>query len=175
MANDEMIDLLREQVKEAEQELQALRSSLRYRIGDIVLQALPLSWRSVRVLPRLLTLYKRRHSAVGGAGAISTHTSNLPQSALLTTGLGLGTGLESTSQCWATTDAALMALRLRADAPVTSLVLRSLSVPIVRQLARVQQNGGKVIWWPDPNVQHSVELEAYVVALADECRLGVAS
>lgn len=172
MTNHFLIKLLREEVKEAEQELQNLRISLRYKIGDVLLQALPISWRSFQVLPRLFKLYKNRASSSNTPVRNLSLSKQPPKSALISSNLALGVDFTDSSDFWSTSDAELMALRLYSDAPITSLVLRSLSVSVVRQLARIQQNGAKVIWWPDPAIEHPRDLEAYVVALADECRYG---
>ncbi|MCG6658046.1 hypothetical protein HOP52_09795 [Halomonas campisalis] len=173
LGNIFLIELLRQEVRDAEQELSNLRSSLRYSIGDMLLQALPLSWRSFRVLPKLWRLY-RQYSGGRAPGTAAAHSLlKLPETALGAEHLLLGpTSAEGGAHAWATEDVELMALRLRADAPVASLTLRCLSASVVRQLARVQQQGGRIIWWPNPEISNAPELEAYVVALADECRSG---
>lgn len=171
LKNDEMVVLLREQLKEAEQELQSVRNSLRYRIGDIALQAVPLSWRSLRLLPRLWELYRSMRSGVGRGGGVVSSQLAIDESALRSADLSLGKGLESKLGRWITDDAELMAQRLFMGAPVSSLTLRTLSVPVARQLGRLHQGGTKIIWWPDPEVDHPPELVSYVAPLFDKCRL----
>lgn len=173
MANRYLIELLQQEVQEAQQEVTKLRGSLRYRLGDTLLQALPLSWRSLRILPGLWRLARQRGGA--GGSAASSSSLKLPLAAVEAGHLLLGAAPAasgSSAGAWVTEDAELMALRLRADAPIASLTLRCLSVSVVRQLARLQQSGCRIIWCPDPGTHHAPELVAYVVGLADECRSG---
>lgn len=173
MVNDKfLIELLREDVKETEQELNSLRSSLRYQVGDTVLKALPLSVQSFRVLPRLFELYRSHGKANSFNDKKISDMNSVIQKSLSFDELGLGKGFKNAPQLWTTTDAELMALRLRSAVPVTSIVLRTLSVTVVRQLARYKLAGTKIVWWPDPNAQHSADLEAYIVALADQSFFG---
>jgi len=174
LANRYLIELLQQEVQEAQQEVIKLRSSLRYRLGDTLLQALPLSWRSFRILPSLWCLVRQRRGRARGSAASSSFLK-LPLAAVESGHLLLGAAPAASgggAEAWITEDAELMALRLRTDAPIASLTLGYLSVSVVRQLARLQQQGCRIIWCPDPGVHHAPELVAYVAALADECRSG---
>lgn len=166
-----LVDLLRESINESEQELHSLRNSLRYKIGDVMLQALPLSYRSLTIIPLLFKLYKNQSGNLGAksrafkASEVSTHSTNQIFE------LGLGTGFNIKPSLWTTTDPELMALRLRSHEQLDSIILRTLSSSVVRQLARHKYAGTKIVWWPEPLVEHSSELVSYVISLADECCL----
>ena len=173
MANRYLVELLQQEAQEAQLEVVKLRNSLRYRLGDALLQVLPLSLGSFRVLPALWRLVRQRGSTFSGSVAVPS-TLKLPSVALDADHLllGLAPAVGGSAEVWATENAELMALRLRTDAPIASLTLGCLSVSVVRQLARLQQQGCRIIWCPDPDDHHAPELVAYVVALADECRSG---
>ncbi|WP_137088530.1 hypothetical protein [Ectopseudomonas oleovorans] len=167
--------LLLAEIESRQQELDALRSSIRYRLGDEMLQALPLSWRSLRVLPRLYALFRtyRRNLIPRSRKAGVAKTALTVQASNASVIYYGGAPAESSSAVWWCSDAAALLARLDM-APVSQLVLREINEPIARRLGRLQLQGCQIIWWP--SLPEAVDpLQRYVQSLADECRYGVFS
>lgn len=166
-------NLLLAEIESRQQELDALRSSIRYRLGDEIMQVLPLSWRSLLVLPRLYSLFRtyRRNLGRRSRAEVAT-TSALTAQALNASVIYYGkVSAESLSAAWCCADPVALVARLDM-APVSQLVLREISEPIARRLGRLQLQGCRVIWWP-PVPEAGDPLQQYVRSLADECRYGV--
>jgi hypothetical protein len=165
--------LLLAEIESRQQELDALRSSIRYRLGDVMMQALPLSWRSLRVLPRLYALFRtyRRNLGRRSGPEASTKTALTPQ-ALGASVIYYGKApMQGMSAAWCCTDPVALIERLDV-APVSELILCEISEPIARRLGRLQLQGCRIIWWPSlPETDDP--LQQYVRSLADECRYGV--
>ncbi|KJU78803.1 MAG: hypothetical protein C0452_10780 [Pseudomonas sp.] len=167
-------NLMLAEIESRQQELDALRSSIRFRLGDVMLQALPLSWRSLQVLPRLYALFRTHRRNQGRR----SRPESITQTALTSQALGASViyyGKEavegvSAAACSFTDPVALVA---RLDmAPVSQLILRDISEPIARRLGRLQLQECRIIWWPSvPEADDP--LQQYVRSLADECRYGV--
>lgn len=166
-------NLLLAEIESRQQELDALRSSIRYRLGDEMLQALPLSWRSLRVLPRLYALFRTyRRNLISRSRAEVAATTELTVQASSASVIYYGEApAESLSTAWWCSDPVALVARLDM-APVSQLVLREISEPIARRLGRLQRQGCRVIWWP-LGPETGDPLQQYVQSLADECRYGV--
>ncbi len=164
--------MLLAEIETRQQELDALRSSIRYRLGDEMLQALPLSWRSLRVLPRLYGLFRtyRRNLIPRSRKAAVAKTALTVQASNASVIYYGGAPAESLSAAWWCSDAATLLARLDM-APVSQLVLRHINEPIARRLGRLKMQGCRIIWWPEGEQADSV-MESYIRALADECRAG---
>lgn len=164
--------LLLAEIETRQQELDALRSSIRYRLGDEMLQALPLSWRSLLVLPRLYGLFRtyRRNLIPRSRKAGVAKTALTVQASNASVIYYGGAPAESSSAAWWCSDAAALLARLDM-APVSQLVLRHINEPIARRLGRLKMQGCRIIWWPEEEQADSL-MENYVRALADECRAG---
>jgi hypothetical protein len=168
-------DLLLAEVEITRQELETLRAGIRYRLGEVLLQAFPLSWRSLRVLPRLYILYRtyRRNqsaqsrSALRSAPGLTTAARECKRIVFSRAPVALD------ADTWSTDDPAALALRLD-TAPVQQLVLRAVTESIARRLGRLQLQGCQIIWWPEAPESGST-LELYTRALASECRSGAMS
>lgn len=165
--------LLLAEIESRQQELDALRSSIRFRLGDVMLQVLPLSWRSLQVLPRLYALF-RTHRRNQGRRSRPEPTT---QTALTSQALGASViyygkeAVEGVSAACSFTDPVALVARLDM-APVSQLILRDISEPIARRLGRLQLQECRIIWWPSvPEADDP--LQQYVRSLADECRYGV--
>lgn len=165
--------LLLAEIESRQQELDALRSSIRYRLGDVMMQALPLSWRSLRVLPRLYALFStyRRNLALRSRSDMASRTA-LASQALGASVIYYGKDTaEGMSTAWCCADPEVLVTRLDM-APPSQLILREISEPIARRLGRLQLQKCQIIWWP--SVPETADpLQHYVQSLADECRYGV--
>jgi hypothetical protein len=166
-------NLMLAEIESRQQELDALRSSIRYRLGDVMMQALPLSWRSLRVLPRLYALFRtyRRNLERRSRPEAATKTALTSQAlgaSVIYYGKEAAQGMAAA--CSFTDPVALVA---RLDmAPVSQLILREISEPIARRLGRLQLQECRIIWWPSvPEADDPIQ--QYVRSLADECRYGV--
>lgn len=178
-ANELLIRLLRVEVETARAETDALINSLRYRLGDLLLQALPISWRSFQIFPRVYALFSTyRRNVRGRVGVAATRSAmvSLSATALRCNSIEFTQAAADTSlhnDVWSTNDSDLLVARLDM-APVSQLILRDISEPIARRLGRLQLQGCQIIWWP--SLPEAVDpLQRYVQSLADECRYGVFS
>lgn len=174
---DQIIELLRAESEGARSEVEALRASLRYRLGDLLLQVLPLSWRSLYILPRLLMFYrtyKRNRMKVESNKlyeAASQISIDLKCSCLIFAQSVAET--EWDRGACRTDDSAVVQARLDAG-PLSRLVLGKVDEQIVRRLGRLKLQGCEIIWCPEAPETDSA-IEHYVRALADECRYGDAA
>lgn len=145
-ANDWLVSLLRAEVEAARAETDAVRTSLRYRLGDVLLQALPLSLRSVRVIPKLFALlmtYRRGVRRRRPAGMAGVSFAALPVGALQCSQVIYKPDVSATSVVdgvLQTNDEGVLVARIDAGA-IDLLVLYAVSEPIARRLARLQWQG----------------------------------
>jgi hypothetical protein len=163
--------LLLAELDQARAEADSLRASIRYRLGDLLLQGFPLSWRSLKVIPKFFFLYRtyKRGGSVGGV--FKPLASVIPSEAYACRNLMLsGENHIAAADVWCTADAAALAARLDARAPC-QLTLRFVTESIARRLGRLKMQGCHIIWWPEVE-QTDSPLESYVRALADEHRVG---
>lgn len=149
-ANTHLIRLLQADVELARAETEALRSSIRYRLGDVLLQALPLSFRSLRVVPRLLALLltHRRNRNMRSARSIAMVNEHLPLGAFQCFDIAFKPSLSQwsiiTNERWETNNESVLLARLDAG-PVRNLELDTVTEPIARRLARLQWQGCVVV------------------------------
>lgn len=175
-ANELLISLLRLEIEGARAEIDSLTNSLRFRLGDILLQSLPISWRSFQVFPRLYALFSTyRRSATGRLGVAAARSAMVTVSAIALRCNSIEfvrtvTNALLHNDVWSTNDSDLLVARIDM-APVSQLVLRHINEPIARRLGRLKMQGCRIIWWPEGEQADSV-MESYVRALADECRAG---
>ena len=163
--------LLLAELDQARAELDSLRASIRYRLGDLILQGVPLSWRSVRILPRIFSLYRTYRRNGAGRVAVRRFVSQVPPGALTSQKFLLSrTSGKTAEDIWYTADAVELSSRLDIG-PVTQLTLRFVTESIARRLGRLKMQGCHIIWWPEVE-QTDSPLESYVRALADEHRVG---
>lgn len=147
--DEALIQLLRAEVESSRAEADSVRSSIRYRLGDVLLQALPLSFRSVRVVPKLMALlltYRRnvRRGRQGAAGLSKVAT--VPADALSCQHVVFNPALSFSrvvDGVWQTNDKVSLVARLEA-APLARLELHAVTEPIARRLARLQWQGTHV-------------------------------
>lgn len=172
-----LIEVLRAEVDAARAETDVVRASLRYRLGDLLLQALPISWGAWRVFPRVLFLYRTyRRSYVEKKPAGRVKSSATSSTAIDCNCLIVSTapvGVEHKPGVHCVTDPAAALERLDA-APLSQLVLRKVDESIVRRLWRLKLQGCHIVWWPESLEAH-LPIERYVRVLADECRYGDAA
>jgi hypothetical protein len=163
-------ELLREEIESMQADAQALRNSLRYRVGGVVLEAFPPSLQSFPALWRLVRLYRQRSSRSVNQPTVSSSVSvALPEEALSATHLMLASAGAPIPGGWVTEHPHQLALRLDRGPAVAELTLRKAAVPVTRRLARLKAQGGRLVWWPEPGVAHNPALVAYIEAHADEC------
>jgi hypothetical protein len=168
----QMIELLYAEVESARSEADALRTSIRYRLGDVLLQAQPFSWRSILVLPRLYAVYRtyRRNLYVKSITSVRA----APGQPFIAQGcpsvLFARSPVDIAKDIYVTNDSAAVVARLDA-APLQQLVLRAITEPIARRLGRLQLQGCEIIWWPEAPESDN-PFEVYVRSMASECRYG---
>ncbi len=163
--------LLLAELDQARAETESLRTSIRYRLGDLLLQGFPLSWRSIKILPRFFFLYRTYRKSGSTIGVYKRLASAPPSEAFACRNLVLSRANHiAAADAWCTADAAALAARLDSGAP-RQLTLRFVTEPIARRLGRLKMQGCHIIWWPELE-QTDSPLECYVRALADECRTG---
>lgn len=143
---DGLVSVLRAEVESARSETDAVRNSLRYRLGDVLLQAFPLSLRSFRVVPKVMALvftYRRNVRASAGQGAA---VQALPSEALRCSQVLFNPDVSGSSVvdgAWQTNNERLLLARLEVS-PVEKLVLKAVSQPIARRLARLHWQGCRI-------------------------------
>lgn len=163
--------LLQAELEQVRAEVDSLRASIRYRLGDLMLQGFPLSWRSLKVLPRFFSLYRTYRRNTSTRIFSERLVSQLPAEALVCRTLLLTRDPRCAIETlWATSDAVALASRLDI-APTSELTLRFVTESVARRLGRLKMQGCRIIWWPEGEQAGSV-MESYVRALADECRAG---
>lgn len=168
-----LLEATREDVASREAELQAVRSSLRYRVGGWVLEAMPLGRNTFLAFAKLVKVYFRRRADASASVSSCLAAINLDEQKLLSPVVVLGGGCPATVNAegaWYTDDAEAVAKRLDLDRKVGTLVLRRPNVEVLRRLERSRQAGWHVIWCPE--VEESVHLEpliAYTKAHVDQC------
>lgn len=147
-ANTHLIRLLQADVESARAETEAVRSSIRYRLGDVLLQALPLSFRSFRVVPRLLALLLTHRRNMRSARSVAVTSEHLPVAAFQCGHVvfkpSLSQWLIVGRECWETNNEAALLVRLDAG-PVKRLELYAITEPITQRLARLQWQGCVVV------------------------------
>lgn len=139
-------ELLREEIESVQADAQALRNSLRYRVGGVVLEAFPPSLHSFPALWRLVRLYRQRSSRLVNQPTVSSSVPvTLPEEALSATHLMLASTGASTPGGWVTEHPHQLALRLDRGPAVAELTLRKAEVPVIRRLARLKALGVKIV------------------------------
>lgn len=153
--NQALVDLLRSEIESAHAEADAVRSSIRYRLGDVLLQALPLSFRSLGALPQavLLLLNHRRQISMGMPVGTALSNSNLSAEALRCSAVVFDPELPCSrvfDGVWHTNDEGLLLLRLDTSA-VVHLDLYRVTEPIARRVARLQWQGCQIVFCVAPD------------------------
>lgn len=162
-----LVRLLREEVLQAQSEVDRLRSSLRYRAGSLLIESFPPSIRSIRAFRDLLFLlvsHARKRRVAGD----TCSSCCVPEVALNASCLVLASSPCSVSDLdgvWITTDADLFAAVMDAVHAPSIVVLHKLDQVVVRRLARWQVLGGRVDWHPLPGTNHSPVLLSYLQSL----------
>lgn len=172
--NSYLIRLLQEEVESARADASAVRNSVRYRVGGLVIQALPPSVKSLRALRQLiqLLLARRKSSPITGSAALITADLAVNNQApkwvlsLANDNDGGNAGI------WVTNNAQLLAEHADKTAEPKILVLRELSTVVVRRIARLQLQGWHIVWHPQPHTEYDAAMLGYVVSIADEYYTG---
>jgi hypothetical protein len=169
-----LVEALREDVTSLEAELEMLRASLRYRVGELVLQMAVSPMRSgVRTLRRLARLLiGARRRAVGSGGAPLAR--DLPDAAIKARVVVLGQSLPDSHglgrELWMTEDVDAVCGMIDAGVVGDRLVLRQAVPALLRRLERARVTGWRVLWWPEPESDQLPALAAYARAHCDESR-----
>lgn len=171
-----LVEVMRGEVASREGEIEALRTSLRYKVGGWVLEAFPPSRRTIALPVKLLRLFLRRRNPrlrQHTAREAAPFSAEMRSASTIVLGRNIPHVIEQeNANIWHTQDEALVARRLdmKGSAPGL-LVLRSLSEPILRRLERARHTGWRVIWHPELEpAALDPALEAYVRAHVDEIR-----
>jgi hypothetical protein len=147
IANDGLVSVLRAEVQSARAEASAVRNSLRYRLGDALLGAFPISLKSFRVIPKVLVLlFTHRRNVRASAHGAGSAVEALPSESVQCSHVSYDPGGSHTSVddgVWRTNTERLLLARLEAG-PVKELVLHAVSEPIARRLARLQWQGCRI-------------------------------
>ena len=162
-----LIRLLQADVESARAEAKAVRGSIRYRLGDVLLQAFPLSFRSFRVMPRFLALLLTHRRNVRSTRSVGVTAEHLPAGAFQCRDVvykpSLSQWLIVGNNSWETNNEAALLARLDAG-PLKRLELYAITEPIARRLARLQLQGCVVVLHvSDKNIQ--APLLRYALAL----------
>lgn len=149
-----LIRLLRAEVDSLRAESEALRGSIRYRLGDLMLQGLPLSFNSFRIIPRFFRVFLayRRSILLGRPfGGSPSAVSVVPVPTLCCAQLIFDPTLPDSlvlNGVWQTNDEGLLVARLDA-LPPSYLELHALSENIARRLARLKSQGCRIECYAD--------------------------
>ena len=164
-------DVLHEELMSRDAELEAIRNSLRYRVGGWVLEALPLGPNTILACIKLLKLYFKRISKDSPDITIPKSENTILMSPVVVFGRESPKGVEW-EDVWCTLDATLVGERLDREGAAGTLVLRNANVQVLRRLQRSRNLGWYVIWYPEEKESVSMNLKAltdYAKAHADKC------
>lgn len=169
--NFHLIRLLQEEAESAREDAMAVRNSVRYRIGGLVIQALPPSIQSFRILKQLFMLFlNRRSSNPSAEHAADSHSVKSKVSKWVFSSFK-GEDEEGLD-VWVTSNYQLLAEHAdKTDGPKI-FVLRELSTAVVRRIARLQLQGWHIVWHPQPHTEYDAAMLDYVLSIANECRTG---
>ncbi|WP_024849591.1 MULTISPECIES: hypothetical protein [unclassified Aminobacter] len=170
-----LVEVLREEVASREAELDALRASLRYRVGSWALEAFPPGWGTVIFFSRLLRLFLRRRTQKP-SGAISGRHRGQSEAQHHANIVVFGRNVPACyakDDVWQTKNADLIAHRLDMKGSVPGiLVVRQVSEKILRRVERARRDHWHVIWYPEETSStFDPALVAYILAHADEVRI----
>lgn len=171
-----LVEVLRGEVASREAEIEALRASLRFKVGGWVLEAFPPSRQTIALPVRLLRLFLRRRNPQllqHTASEAAPFSAEMSSASTIVLGRNIPHPLEQeNANIWHTQDETLVARRLDMKGSVPGLlVLRGLSEQILRRLERARQTGWRVIWHPEAEpAALDPALEAYIRAHVDEIR-----
>lgn len=171
-----LVEVMRGEVASRDAEIEALRASLRYKVGGWVLEAFPPSRQTAALPVKLLRLFLRRRYPrlpQHTAKEVAPFSAGMRSASTIVLGRNIPHLLQQkNADLWHTQDEALVARRLDMKGSVPGLlVLRCLSEQILRRLERARQTGWRVIWQPEvESSELDPALEAYVRAHVDEIR-----
>lgn len=169
-----LIEVMRENVLSLEAELEAVRNSVRFKIGGWVMQALPPGIQTVRLVWKLGIYYlrgKKRASAEKTKNEISCSPFNghMIQKPIIVFGTDLPK-VYNNYKVWFERDANLIAEFLDTCDFVGVLVLNKTDHRLLRRIERIRNLGWKIIWYPTrcQKGRGYVGRVAYVCSHADQ-------
>lgn len=171
--NSYLVQLLRADLASKEAEVASLRSSLRYRLGGWLIEAWPLSRRTLVNIIRLLIVFSRFNGRNRGTRR-ETQAPNLRAIAGADTPVlifgeqALGDYCRRSIFC--SDDPVVLIQLLDKERPPGTLVVKLANEAIVRRLSRLRLNGWRVVWQPEGGINAiDAHLVAYLESHADEC------
>ena len=168
-----VLNVLREEILSRESELEALRNSLRFRVGGWVLEALPFGRNTFLVFFKLVKIFFKRRAAIRPVAASNHAVDHIDRNYLLYDTIVFGDESPSvfraeSSLC--TQEASVVARVLDTRREPGSLVIRRPDIEIARRLERSRKNGWHVIWCPEEGCPANLDpLIAYLKAHVDQC------
>jgi len=169
-----LVEALREDVASLEAELDVLRGSLRYRVGDLVLQMAVSPMRSgLRPLHRLVRLLlgaRRRAAGSSIVAAVRDLPDVVSSAPVIVLGRAPPEHHSLGPDLWITDDVEAVCRRIDSGVVGDRLVIRRAEPAFLRRLERARLAGWRVTWWPEPGPGDAPSLALYARAHADECR-----
>lgn len=165
---DYLIEALREEVISRESEIEAIRKSLRFKVGGFFLEAAPLSFNSISIFLTLLRLYFRTKGRYKRESVLRSAPSDSDSSeggAVLVFGRECPSLIEHRdSICFE--NAKYISVLIDSGFRDQTLVLRNTDQEILRRLKRAQMLGWHIIWCPHRG-EEAPARASYVRAHAD--------
>lgn len=167
-----LLEVMRETLASSEAELQLLRNSLRYRLGESLLEAFPLGPKTILVFIRLLRFYFKR--SMENRAAPSNLRSRFAESDIKSRVIVFGSTVPDGFRqrgIRLTNDPEFVCHKLDLGQPCGTLVIRRPVQEILRRLTRARNAGWYVVWCPEADASEQFSaFAAYARAHVDECQ-----
>jgi hypothetical protein len=169
-----LIHALCAEVASKEAEVQAVRRSLRYRIGEFAIEAWPPSYRTLAIIVRISYALLRRKVRnldirLNDKASIPQFPLNGCRSSILVFGCQAPSTLEN-GDVFSQSDPGSLSYVLDSGRAPGTLVIRIVDQAIVRRISRLRLEGWKVVWLPENECdERDAALVAYLKTHVDDC------
>lgn len=167
-----LIEALREEIATREAELDALRSSVRFRLGGMILESFPPNRRALSAIGGIFRLALRRRDARANKSPAKTADASdirFGEAAVIVFGYTIPSSIANMDAVKTDSADIIGALLDEPHQEPRTLVMRILSEKIIRRVERARLAGWRVVWCPE-NGESDIDdaLSSYVQAHVDD-------